>query len=768
VDRRASGKSTDLRYLLRFGGTALLLISGTLLLVLFVLPERYVLSSGFRESGASFPTPATPFVPVPVVFVAARDLPEPPLVIAPGPAEIFWAELGPLLDEGRFTEALPNFENYLRAYPGDRDARREYAITLLAAGRSAEAVDELRRLLAGDDDFERRLLLARTLRELGRTDEAAEEYAALVEASPDDVGLWLEYARVHGWTEDYDAAAEVLRAGLALHPDSVPLRVELARMEFSRDDPEAAGAALAGLDEAALAAEDAIELRDAVREALVIPVEVVEPLPPPTLLELAVIARVDGDFEGAAELFEEALAESPDNIEIWQAYADLLEYELGDLEQARLALLEVEQLGEPDAGLQLRLAQLEIWTARNPEARARLLALLSLVESDSTSDVPPSDVHAMLGDLDRWEGDRVAAARRYQLALDEDPEHQRALDGFSALQAEVARTLVEVEEPRAGASTYALGDTDDFSRLDVGAEWVEVEQDWAWGGQAGSRWLDGLGSDGAPAEVQQGVYVDLEAARWWRWGTLRTAAQFGVQRVFTDWEYSVGGSLQHRAGGLQTEVAYEHGPAYPTTATMQSALLGVVQDHVTVSHSRPLNDRWSLSATAEGAWLRTNLDTLASAQNESTARFGAALSLGRSMSETLTLGLSTRMTGYTGPGPVLTDPVTSAERRLFWDPRLALSAGPYARISQPLSASWTATGMLGPGIALLDERTSSGWAVVPHVSAEAGIRREGSRFWTALDLFYYQGQFDGYRSYGARLTFSARDWSRLGGGLQGS
>ena len=61
--RKARGQKGDSRYLLRFGVTAFLLIAGTLVLVLYVLPERYVLSSGFRESGMSFPQPSTPFVP---------------------------------------------------------------------------------------------------------------------------------------------------------------------------------------------------------------------------------------------------------------------------------------------------------------------------------------------------------------------------------------------------------------------------------------------------------------------------------------------------------------------------------------------------------------------------------------------------------------------------------------------------------------------------------------------------------------------------------
>jgi hypothetical protein len=89
--------------------------------------------------------------------------------------------------------------------------------------------------------------------------------------------------------------------------------------------------------------------------------------------------------------------------------------------------------------------------------------------------------------------------------------------------------------------------------------------------------------------------------------------------------------------------------------------------------------------------------------------------------------------------------------------------GPYAQLARDLSSSWRLTGRVGPGVAYIDERGPSGSAWVPHLGAEAGLRREGARFWTALDLFYYQGQFDGYRTYGARLTLSARDYSSLVG-----
>ena len=60
------------RYYLGFGVTALLLVSCTLVLVLVVLPQRYVFGSGFRESGLSFPDPGVPFVPPDAVQIAAH------------------------------------------------------------------------------------------------------------------------------------------------------------------------------------------------------------------------------------------------------------------------------------------------------------------------------------------------------------------------------------------------------------------------------------------------------------------------------------------------------------------------------------------------------------------------------------------------------------------------------------------------------------------------------------------------------------------------
>jgi len=759
VARRADRHRGESRYSLRFATAAVILISGTLVLVLYVLPERYVLRPGFRESGVTFPSPSTPFAPYPAVAVAARPLPQrpaPPALVLPGPAEAFWSEVVPLLASGRYDESLPVFDGYLGVYPNDRDARRELALTLLAAGRPIDAVGELRQLLTARDDFEQRLLLARTLRELGRTDEAASEYERLSRARPDDLGLISEWAQAYSWVERYDDAAAVLERALARQPSSVPLRVELARVYYSSGRLEDARALLATLGSEQLAAAGAPTLRADIDAALYVP-----PPPPLTPLEQAVAAREADDFVRARALLEEALRNAPHDAELWQAYADLLQYELADLSGAHTALLEAERLSGVSPERQLRLARLEIDMQRTAEAERRLTTLLAALDSDaSAGPATRAEVLALLGDLRRWDGDRLGAADRYTLALAAYPTNARARAGLDAVESDVARQLVEVEGPHLGGSAYSLADTDDFGRVDLGGEWVDVGGPWVVGGTVGNRWISGVALDGSGAD-RQGAYVEMEGARWWRWGTIRTAIDVGLERVRSVWDVSAGASISRRgADGSNSEVRYEHGPAYPIAVTMQSVLAEVVQDHVAVNHARPLGERWTAVGTVDAAWLSANADSVSGGGTPGTARLQGALSIGRTVSPSVTLGLATRALSFTRGAPVTALP-GGGTLRLFWDPRLVVTAGPYAQLTRDLSPAWKLTGRLGPGVALIDERGGAGSAWVPHVSAEAGLRREGERFWTALDLFYYQGQFDGYRTYGARLTLSARDYSSL-------
>ena len=677
----------------------------------------------------------------------------------------------PLLEAERYAAAIPVFVDYMGGYPGDLDVRREFALTLVAAGRADEAVPILEGLLEYGADPVLRLLLARTLRDERHVSEASVHYAILVNGDPEDDSLTLEWAQALAWVESYGVAEEVLLAGLEHTPDSVPLRVELARIYYYTDRLEDSGEILSGMTATELAEANGLVLRDDVLAALApLPEPEPEPIPPPTLLERAVGAREDGEPDRAAALFAEALAAKPDDVETWQAYADFLQYELDDFDGALAALGEVERLrGEADSTLQYRMAQLEVWTDRLDDARLRLEALLALLdaeataaeepaapseepggEADPTSEAEPvtkADVHALLGDLRRWSGDRLPAVKRYELALAEDPDHPSALEGLAILRAEVARMMLEVERPRIGAIASSLSDTDDFMRIDLGGEWYGLRTDWVWGMRTGGRVLEGLDLTGAQTD-ERGVFADFEGARWWRWGTIRTGAHFGVQNIRSNnLDVAFGASARFMGGGgTRTDVGFDHEPAYALTNTLQSVFAQVYQDRLTASHSRPVGESWSLAATAEAA----SLDPRGVAGTTRNLRLQGALSVGRAMSRTFTLGLSARVLRYRDAAP------DASGFPLYWDPNSSVSLGPYAEYAKPLSTFWEFRARINPGFALIDERRTTGSETVPDVSGSIAFTREGAGYRTSIGLFYGQGRFDGYRSFGMSLSFSAR------------
>ena len=140
------------------------------------------------------------------------------------------------------------------------------------------------------------------------------------------------------------------------------------------------------------------------------------------------------------------------------------------------------------------------------------------------------------------------------------------------------------------------------------------------------------------------------------------------------------------------------------------------------------------------------------ARRDKSFRTEGSLGFGRYLSDALVVGLNTRALTYSDPAPV-TDGV-----RLFWDPRGMVAGGIFAQWTRELAEEWRLNTLFNPSLAFIDERTSAGYQLVPHFSAELGISHLGRRFLTNLDAFYYQGRFDGYRAYGMRVSISARNW----------
>jgi predicted Zn-dependent protease len=743
---------------------AMVLGSMTLVLVLVVLPRRYVLHAGLRESGMSFPASAAPFVPPEEL---RREVAPPPPILSTtipvrGPAELLWEDVEELLQDNRFGDALVRFEAYLAQYPWDRSVRREYAITLDRAGRSDDAVPVFMALLDGEDDPDLRLLLARSLRDQRRMQEASTQYRVLVEGAADDVALTLEFARALSWGRQYEESVAVLQAYLASHPENLEFRVELARVLFWSGRVEEAAEVVEGIPGEALEGFDAVALNEEIVAA--------NTPPPPVPEEPVILSTVDQadravaeqDYEAAARLYRRALEESPSDRYVLAPYADVLQYHLGDLEGAHEALLRLEQVTEAGPVLRLRIAQLAVWTGRDEEGAERLDALL---EDVSTGNWPPHEydgdfaepqiatAEALRGDLYRWEGRRGEAAAAYERALAADPGSSQSRSGLEQLSGEVDDRLNEVEGPRLGTTVYSFSDSDDFTLLDLGLEGVFLDGRWVWNASSGLRVLQGLASSGDGTE--RGVFAEVEGARWWRWGTLRTALYFGVEEVRPGGtDLSVGASVHwSELVGFRTDLRFDHGPAYPLTVTLESALFRLQQNRFSVGLARRLGTDWSLFLSGDANWL----DFADSGDSGGgSLRLEAGASLGRTLFEGIELGMNTRGLSYSEGAPAL------GGRRLFWDPEAVLSAGVYARWTERPAEFWELRALANPSFAWIRERGFTGSERVPHFAAEAGLSYRGSRIRMSVDAFYYQGRFDGYRAYGLRFGLGMVDW--LGSG----
>jgi tetratricopeptide (TPR) repeat protein len=738
----------------------------SLVLVLVVLPRRYVLSSGFMESGVNFPVSAD--LPPAPVFVSrpAGERPPAPIreaetaVTPVGPAEALWNSVLPLILAGDLAGSIPLFQAYLARYPGDRDVRTEYASTLLAAGDTDAAVEQLRLLLSEGEDPRLRVALARALRDGGRPEAASAQYALLWDSGAwSELGaedaLLLEWAGALAWAELYTDAEDVLEIGRTRNPGNPVFTVELARIYYYTNRLEEAEGLLASLSRAELAAAGGVSLSGDVMAALAVPeVEEVEP----TLVERALRAREEGRDAEALELLESRLARAPDDVEAWIALANLRQYELFDLPGALEALRRVEALdreagGPEDPALQYRLALLEGWTGDEEGARRRFMALLDRVRLNGSfplgeageggTRVDQALLLARLGDLYRWSGNRPEAAGLYRQALSLDPGSALASGGMVALERETTAYVASDQDPRYGAISYGIWDTDEYTQLDLGAEWAEAHQEWVWGVRAGSRWLDGFDAAGAAASTN-GVFGEGELGRWWRWGTLRTSVRLGVQELGVEAPLVTAGAEARLVTGSGTVLVARAGrePGFLLATTLQSVFLDLVQDALAISVSARISPTLTLWSEVHGSRLSWD------GAPEAVLRGSAAVALDRAVGGGLSIGAEARALTFDGAAPL-----TGAFPG-FWDPRLALSLTPQVRWQRALAPGLTLDARGAAGPAWLDERRAAGSEVVPVATLDTRLQLERAGFRSTLGVFYRQSRFSGYRNWGGSLTVS--------------
>jgi tetratricopeptide (TPR) repeat protein len=721
-----------LPYWLRFMVVTMVLVGMTGILVLVVLPQRFVLQANLRESGISFPAGTPGFdLPDPEPIVIPELPTEPP---PPGPAEILWRDLSPLLAAGMFGQALELTNDYLRERPADTGVRRERARILMALGRDSEARAALEELARDPGSREDQLALARFLRDAGELDGAILAYRALLTERPDDTATRLELSRALLWAERYEEAETELREILRRDPESDEARLELARILFWTDRPGEARVLLTG-----------IGARSAhIWEAILLDVEIgasLAPFEPSTLIDLTSVARAQqaaarDDYVSADQWYRVALTESPTDRALWLEWIDFRQYRKEDLAGARDELVEFGDVFGLTPDLQMRLAELQAWTGMLDEAATTLDSLL-VVAPDRV------DAWTLRGDLYRWNGDRIAAMDAYDRALDVRPGHLGALEGREAVRQASARVVAAAEPWGVGPFFETFGDSDDYLRMDLDA-------DGAWRGSmtavraaAGFRWVEGLGLDGLLTS-DQGPHAEAEVAHWWREATVRTALRAGVQHLDAlGTEPTLGADLEiPHAGAWALTASYDHGPAYPYTWTYESIAADVGADALVVTAYRHLGGPWTLGLSVDGASY--------SQSGDDNARGGGRVSLGRELSSVWRTELATSLLSFANAAP------EGATRRIYWDPELYWPTTLTIGAEQRPPDGWGWNALLTGGAALIDERFTTGAEWVPQFGARAGVFRPWAGGDLALSAFYRSGRERDYSSFGVSLGLRVR------------
>lgn len=166
----------------------------------------------------------------------------------PAPAAVAqpWRELGnQALAQGRLDEAARCYEQGILAEPQDAALRLNHGFVLLEQGRYGPAADRLRQALAlrrpgdGCAPEDAHFLLARAQVRLGRAAEAAENFAAALEARPEFPEALAEGVGVLDSLKRHDEAATWMHRLVSLQPTHANRLVLASQLRAAERDAEA-------------------------------------------------------------------------------------------------------------------------------------------------------------------------------------------------------------------------------------------------------------------------------------------------------------------------------------------------------------------------------------------------------------------------------------------------------------------------------------------------------------------------------------------------
>jgi tetratricopeptide (TPR) repeat protein len=378
-----------------------------------LLPERITGGDGEGGAGGALPPPErvaerlalTPFDELDLERSALEIISRPPFTGLRGHAASIerarrsLAERRAALGAGVFEASREIYRQQLESHPRDLHLRRRFARLLQEGGRAEEAAEEWAKLLErlpGVTEWRGELGLA--LADAGRVDEAVAELRRAIEEAPGSAELHTNLGAVHEKAERYEAAIAEYRRAIELEPGDPLAAYNLATAELRRGEPERAA-----------------ELyRELIAE---------HPDFAPAHHNLGHVLEEQGDADGAIEQYRKAIELRPDLAEAHNSLGLALEAREKLDEAARQYLAAIAY--DPSFALaHFNLADLLFSHGRAAEAAEAYRRGLRH---------QPDNLQArynLAGSLQvtgRW----AEAAEEFQRVLDRDPEHAGALNNLA-------------------------------------------------------------------------------------------------------------------------------------------------------------------------------------------------------------------------------------------------------------------------------------------------------------------------------------------------
>lgn len=362
---------------------------------------------------------------------------------------------------------------HLQAQPGNLQARKILAATLLRLNALPDAVEVLEKGLAqAPDDPQVLMLLGNAYLRSGRSAEANELLQRAAADAPDDPRVFSQLAVSHLATGDYDESLAALSTSLDLDAGASTLGYALAFVHLRRGDyPEAlkvaqelrkrfpgsavaanleggAYAALGQLDKAQESFEAVLEIEPdfyqartnlaALKaqkgdidgaEAEYRRVLDSEPGQPQALLGMAAVARYRKDAAASREWLEKAVDANPAAPQPSFALAEL-HLSGGDKEAAARVLAAFARQETRDPRVLARLGSLQAQAGRPAEAVDTFRRLVRLTNGGA-------EARLLLARAEVASGDAAAARRELEGSLEAQPDHQPTAEALVQVVAQL-------------------------------------------------------------------------------------------------------------------------------------------------------------------------------------------------------------------------------------------------------------------------------------------------------------------------------------------